>query len=111
MTAPHFDQSPNLAPTGVIQNPGIGGIIGGGLTNLAQFLMAQHQQQQDEAARQQQLGMEQQRVDLERSGQSFMQSQAKAKTDAADAATAETNRQAPIFGQAARNMQPTPAQT
>jgi len=60
MTGPRIEQGPSLAPSGVIQNPGIGEIFGQGLSNLAQFLNQQQQQNQQQQNFQQQMGMQQQ---------------------------------------------------
>ncbi len=61
--------APNVGITGVIQNPGIGQILGGGLSQLAQFLQQKQQMEQQQAIQQQQLGQGQQQIDLSRQAQ------------------------------------------
>lgn len=59
MSVPNFGSGPNLAPTGVIQNPGSGAILGQGLSVLAQFLQQKQQMEQQQALQQQRIGLEQ----------------------------------------------------
>lgn len=67
---------PNLAPTGVVQNPGIGEILGGGLSHLAQFLQQKQQLEQQRLFQQAQIGQEQQRIDQTRAYQTWQMQQA-----------------------------------
>jgi hypothetical protein len=100
------DTPVNLAPSGVIQNPGIGGILGQGFSQLAQYLMAQEQQRQQQANEQARLGQGQQQINLESSNQSFQQAQAKAAQQTALDQKAEQQRQAGVFGQGIQALQP-----
>ncbi len=94
---PNFGNGPSLAPSGVIQNPGVGSIIGQGFTQLAQFL-AQKQQAETEAAQRQQ------QLDLQRKAQEFQMAQAEAQRQAALQQQAEAARQAGVFGGAVQQL-------
>ena len=94
MTTPlQLGSPPNLAPNGVIQNPGIGEIMGGGLSQLAQFLQAKQQAEQQRQLAMAQLGQGQQKIDLDRSAQATQAPLTAAQTTETSARAAQLQQQ------------------